>query len=158
MRYTFRNIWLSHHCQANCGIDSAPVRSQDRPVRTTKPLAKKQAVPEPTLQFRARVTHRGEIAFGPGKAELLAAIQTHGSIAKAAAGMDMSYMRAWTLVKIMNASFREPLVDIDRGGVGGGSARVTPAGKNVLELYHAMIAKSEAATRREWALMRELLK
>jgi molybdenum-dependent DNA-binding transcriptional regulator ModE len=28
----------------------------------------------------------------------------------------MSYMRAWMLVKIMNDSFREPLVEVDRGG------------------------------------------
>jgi molybdate transport system regulatory protein len=102
--------------------------------------------------------HRGEIAFGPGKAELLAAIQSLGSIAKAASSMGMSYMRAWTLVKIVNASFREPLVELDRGGVGGGSARITPAGKKVLDLYHAMIAKSEAATRGQWGQLRELLR
>ena len=102
--------------------------------------------------------HRGEIAFGPGKAELLAAIGAHGSIAKAAASMGMSYMRAWTLVKTMNAIFRSPLVDLDRGGVGGGSARITPAGEKVLGLYHEMVLRSEAASRRQWEQLRDLLK
>lgn len=125
---------------------------------SSRPSRKKTPPPGPALQFRARIMHRGEIAFGPGKANLLAAIESHGSIAKAAVTMGMSYMRAWTLVKTMNALFREPLVELDRGGAGGGSAKITPTGRKVLALYHAMIAKSEKATRDQWAQVRNLLK
>jgi molybdate transport system regulatory protein len=102
--------------------------------------------------------HRGEIALGPGKSELLAAIQEHGSISRAAKGLGMSYMRAWTLVQIMNLSFREPLVAVDRGGPRGGAAHLTPIGHEVLRLYCSMIAKSEAATRDLWKKLRRQLK
>lgn len=50
------------------------------------------------------------IALGPGKVDLLALIGETGSIRKAAERMGMSYMRAWTLIKTMNACFHEPLV------------------------------------------------
>ncbi len=70
----------------------------------------------------------------------------------------MSYMRAWTLVKVMNRLFRGPLVVVDRGGVRGGAARLTPLGREVLELYHALIAHSEKATRAIWTRLRRRLK
>jgi molybdate transport system regulatory protein len=79
--------------------------------------------------------NRGEIALGPGKSDLLAAIEAQGSISGAAKGLGMSYMRAWTLVKIMNESFRGPLVAVDRGGPSGGSAHQTPHGREVQKLY-----------------------
>ncbi|MGH8717510.1 MAG: winged helix-turn-helix domain-containing protein, partial [Burkholderiales bacterium] len=37
-------------------------------------------------------------AMGPGKADLLEAIERHGSISAAAREMGMSYRRAWMLV------------------------------------------------------------
>lgn len=70
----------------------------------------------------------------------------------------MSYMRAWTLVKIMNKSFRGPLVEVDRGGAKGGAARLSALGQKVLRLYGAMIAQSEKATQKTWAQLETLLK
>ncbi|HZL12964.1 MAG TPA: hypothetical protein VFC85_02370, partial [Verrucomicrobiae bacterium] len=58
------------------------------------------------LQTRLRITLKKEIAFGPGKAELLRLVDETGSIGKAAARMKMSYMRAWTLVQTMNRCFK----------------------------------------------------
>jgi molybdate transport system regulatory protein len=110
------------------------------------------------VQFRPRIFHQGEIALGPGKADLLAAIVTHGSIARGAKSMGMSYMRAWTLVKIMNDSFREPLVEMDRGGVRGGAAHLTSLGQEVLKLYRTMIEQSEQAARKTWLRLRRRLK
>src|SRR2546430_7301564 len=65
---------------------------------------------EPRLRPRMRVLCGEGIALGPGKVDLLALIGETGSIREAAERMGMSYMRAWTLVKTMNACFREPLV------------------------------------------------
>jgi len=112
----------------------------------------------PLVQFRPRIFHQGEIALGPGKADLLVAIEAQGSIAKGAKTLGMSYMRAWTLVKIMNHSFREPLVEMDRGGARGGTARLTPLGREVLNLYRTMIEQSEKATLKTWARLRRRLK
>jgi len=104
---------------------------------------------------RIRIVYGREVALGPGKAELLEHIAETGSLRKAAAAMDMSYMRAWTLVRTMNHCFRKPVVELTRGGASGGSATVTDAGKKILAVYRRMEAKSFRATN---ALQKELLR
>jgi molybdate transport system regulatory protein len=51
------------------------------------------------LRPRLRFPEPSPIAFGPGKADLLALIATTGSITKSAARMGMSYTRVWELVR-----------------------------------------------------------
>jgi len=101
---------------------------------------------------------RKEIALGPGKVELLEFIAETGSIAEAAKRMDMSYMRAWTLVKTMNACFREPIVEAVRGGEKRGGARLTQTGQQALALYRAMEELSLGAVAHPWRRLRALLK
>jgi molybdate transport system regulatory protein len=112
----------------------------------------------PVLQYRLRVMHKGEIAMGPGKADLLAAIRAHGSISKGAKLLGMSYMRAWTLVRIMNRTFRAPLVEKERGGLTGGAARLTSLGLEVLKLYADLVDESRIACRKSWAALQKQLK
>ena len=71
---------------------------------------------EPQFRPRMRVTCGEEIALGPGKVDLLALVAETGSIREAAERMGMSYMRAWKLIKTMNACFKEPLVEAVRAG------------------------------------------
>ncbi len=96
------------------------------------------------LEPRLRILLGSSIAIGPGKAALLQAISETGSIAAAGRRMGMSYRRAWVLAKTINACFREPLIDAAKGGVGGGGARLTAMGQEVLSLYRAM--EDHAAT------------
>lgn len=91
---------------------------------------------------RIRVVFGGDIALGPGKVELLEHIGRTGSLRKAAAAMDMSYMRAWTLVKTMNGCFKKPVVVTTRGGADGGSATLTDTGRAALAVYRRMEAQS----------------
>jgi len=91
---------------------------------------------------RIRVVFGRDIALGPGKVELLEHIAQTGSLRKAAAAMDMSYMRAWTLVKTMNRCFKKPVVETTRGGAEGGSATLTATGKAALAVYRRMEAQS----------------
>jgi molybdate transport system regulatory protein len=101
---------------------------------------------------RFRAYHGKEIVLGPGKAELLEHIDATGSISEAARLMGMSYNRAWLHVKIMNESFREPVVSSSRGGTTGGGAALTETGKKALALYKKMeeqAAKATAKTERE---------
>ena len=102
---------------------------------------------------RWRVMSRGEIAFGPGKADLLAAIEQTGSLSLAAKALGMSYMRAWGLLKTMNRVFKSPLVESSRGGIGRGGARLTWRGEAVLAIYRDMQAKSMKATVSDRKLM-----
>jgi molybdate transport system regulatory protein len=92
------------------------------------------------VRLQIRVILPGGKTFGPGKADLLDLIQSHGSIAAAGRSMKMSYKRAWGLVEEMNLTFQSPLVIAGRGGVEGGGAQVTDLGLQVLESYRALVA------------------
>lgn len=110
------------------------------------------------LRPRLRVLRGQEVALGPGKVALLDAIAQRGTIATAARALGMSYMRAWTLVRTMNRSFRRPLVETTRGGARRGTTRLTPAGVAVLSLYHDMEACSLRAAARAWRRLRRKLR
>lgn len=98
-------------------------------------------------------------ALGPGKAALLEAVGRSGSISGAAREMGMSYRRAWLLIDAINNSFREPLVLTATGGRGGGGARLTEFGREVLRRYRLMEEKAAASVEADLAefaaLMRE---
>ena len=88
--------------------------------------------------FQLRIPLAHGIRFGPGKAELMTRIRETGSVSAAAAAMGMSYRRAWGLVAEVNKAFRAPLVEMSRGGEGGGGARLTKEGEAVLASYRAL--------------------
>ena len=87
------------------------------------------------------------VALGPGKAELLEAIARSGSISAAARSMSMSYRRAWLLVDAMNMAFQQTLVETLTGGNGGGGARLTDFGEDVLHRYRRMEARAAQAVK-----------
>lgn len=92
---------------------------------------------------RWRISRGPEVALGPGKAELLAAIDRSGSISGAARELEMSYRRAWLLAETMNRCFRQPLVATTSFRRGGAS--LTVEGKEVLALYRQAEDASRAA-------------
>lgn len=90
------------------------------------------------LKIQARVMLDEEIAFGPGKADLLDAIATTGSISAAGKQLGMSYRRTWLLVDTMNRCFQQPLVETATGGVQGGGTRLTEYGGDILKRYRQL--------------------
>ena len=110
------------------------------------------------LRPRLRVLRGAEVALGPGKVALLEAIARERTIAGAARALGMSYMRAWTLVRTMNRSFRRPLVETARGGAGRGTTRLTRAGATVVRLYREMEARGLKAAAPPWRRLRRRLK
>jgi molybdate transport system regulatory protein len=102
--------------------------------------------------------HRGEIAIGPGKIELLNAILQTGSLNKAAKQQNLSYMRAWLMVKTMNGAFREPLVEAIQGGKSGGGMTLTTCGLKVLKLYESMESKALKAVAGHWEELESMLR
>ena len=106
---------------------------------------------------QARILIGAATALGPGKVRLLEAIAETGSISGAARAMRMSYRRAWMLVDAMNQSFRGDLVVTLTGGKGGGGARITDLGLNVLKRYHKMEAKAQASVLEEATEFAELM-
>jgi molybdate transport system regulatory protein len=84
--------------------------------------------------------------LGPGKIALMELISKHGSISAAGKEMGMSYRRAWLLVDEINHIFREPLVETQMGGSGGGGARLTKLGRDVVGRYRAIEGASATAS------------
>lgn len=87
------------------------------------------------LKLKAQLFCGDEIAMGPGKADLLEAIDKHGSISAAGRALGMSYRRTWLLVDTMNRCWREPLVEAVAGGAQGGGARLSPLGREVVQRF-----------------------
>lgn len=96
---------------------------------------------------RVKLTlHAGERFFGPGICELLERIRETSSIQAAAAGMEMSYTKAW---RILNRAEREMGVQLITrmcGGKKGGSSTLTEAGERAVRDFREMEGRlSEAA-------------
>ncbi|MBS0326651.1 MAG: LysR family transcriptional regulator [Proteobacteria bacterium] len=109
------------------------------------------------IRHRVRILRGGDIAIGPGKLDLLEAIDAAGSITAAAKKLGMSYRRAWLLVDTMNRCFARPLVVAGSGGRRGGGAGLTPTGREVARRYRAMQAKAAAAAAADLEAITRLL-
>lgn len=93
---------------------------------------------QPVLKIKLQVYCGDEIAMGPGKADLLDAIDAQGSISAGARAISMSYRRAWLLVDAMNRCWAKPVVETAPGGTARAGARITPFGRQVLGGYRAL--------------------
>ena len=123
-----------------------------------KPSHESPADAAPQLRLRMRVTRGDAIAVGPGKIELLEALQRTHSINGAAKALGMSYRRAWLLVDELNAALREPAVRSATGGAHGGGSELTATGTELIRLYRAIEQHARRACAAEIDAMLELLK
>ncbi len=94
--------------------------------------------------------------IGHGKIALLETIEETGSISAAGRALDMTYRRAWELVDHMNKAFGRPLVAGQTGGAGGGGAKLTDLGREVVTRYRALQAATEAAAAEHVAALEAL--
>ncbi len=120
-----------------------------------QPVAKDVVDPR---ELRLRVYAGDVIAMGPGKADLLAAIASTGSISGAGRALGMSYKRCWDLVETMNSSFVAPLVATAAGGSSGGGAVLTALGEQVLGDYQALVESARTAVEPELLKFRRHLR
>lgn len=101
--------------------------------------------------LRIRIPLGEAFAMGPGKADLLRAIQETGSISAAARELGLSYRKARGMIEEMNACFRQPVVETAKGGAERGGAVVTGLGLAVLAEYREI-------QRLAWAAIQPSLK
>ncbi|MEJ7927323.1 ModE family transcriptional regulator [Sphingobium sp. AN641] len=107
------------------------------------------------LKIKLQLLCGDGFAMGPGKADLLEAIDMEQSISGAGRALGMSYRRTWLLVDEMNRCFQDKLVETLAGGGRERGARVTPFGHRVLAAYRA--AEVEAARVGDSAAYAELI-
>lgn len=82
--------------------------------------------------------------FGPGVCELLEGIRETGSIQAAAAKMDMSYSKAWKILKRAEEEMGTALINRVSGGKNGGSSTLTEAGEKAVREFRSMEGKLSA--------------
>jgi molybdenum ABC transporter molybdate-binding protein len=94
-----------------------------------------------TVGVRLWMERSGEAVLGPGRLELLEAIDYCHSISAAARKLGMSYRRAWLLVDSINRAAGEELVRRQTGGREGGGAELTERGHAAIAAYRALQAR-----------------
>jgi molybdate transport system regulatory protein len=82
------------------------------------------------------IEHNGKLLIGKGGAEILEAIDKENSISKAAKTLDMSYRYVWNYIQEIQNAIEQSIVETHKGGkAGGGGAKLTNLGKDLLEEY-----------------------
>lgn len=97
--------------------------------------------------FDARL-HSGEVDFDARDAELLRAVDAHGSLNAAAADLGRSYARAHERLKTLEGAFG-PLVERQRGGADGGGSTLTGDAHDLLAAFERLEAGYESIARSE---------
>jgi len=93
----------------------------------------------------------GEVVLSLWRVELLEAIDETGSITAAAARMDVQYQRAWHRLDEMERGLGLRLVDRQVGGVGGGGAYLTDAGRAHVARFRRFYQAIEEVAASEFA-------
>jgi len=80
----------------------------------------------------------GEPVFGRGRRFLLEAIDTHGSINRAAEEVGISYRKAWCHIKAMEDRLGVKLIVRQTGGKNGGGAILTDDARAFLKKFETL--------------------
>lgn len=98
------------------------------------------------LKLKLQLLCGDQFAIGPGKADVLEAIDREHSIRAAGKALGMSYRRTWLLVDQMNRCFADKLVETLTGGGRERGARLTETGREVLAAFREIEAESSRVT------------
>jgi molybdate transport system regulatory protein len=84
-------------------------------------------------------------AFGGGTYRLLRNVERTGSLWQAAAGMGMSYSKAWRLIRNLEKRSDFPILERHVGGASGGGSFITPQARDLLDRYEKFRKDAEAS-------------
>jgi len=77
--------------------------------------------------------------IGQGRRDLLVSIDRYGSISAACRKMGISYRKAWSSIQAMEGCLGKQLIFRKRGGLGGGTASLTDAAKDLIAKYDRVV-------------------
>jgi molybdate transport system regulatory protein len=87
------------------------------------------------------------VVVGPGKVNLLQAIDALGSISAAGRALGLGFRWAWSILDEFNKAFGLPCIEPVTGGQGGGGARLTELGAEIGARYDAIEPACERASK-----------
>ena len=76
--------------------------------------------------------------FGMGLGKLLENIERTGTLQQAAIDSRMSYRYAWKLIQTAQNRLGKTLVDKHPGGKSGGGSALSPAARNILNVFNSL--------------------
>jgi molybdate transport system regulatory protein len=90
------------------------------------------------IHWKLWIERDGRSVFGDGRARLLEAIASAGSLSAGARELGIPYRTAWKHLNAMERGFGRKLVERRTGGRRGGGCRLTAAGRRVLGAYQKL--------------------
>ena len=88
------------------------------------------------LSCKVWLEYKDKPLIGKGGAEILEAVDKESSISKAAETLGMSYRYVWNYLQEIQDTLEQPIVVTYKGGkAGGGGAKLTDLGRNLLVEY-----------------------
>ncbi|MEM3445761.1 MAG: NUDIX domain-containing protein [Thermoplasmata archaeon] len=88
-----------------------------------------------TTDVKVYLKWNEKFILSEGRYAILKAIEETNSLAKAASKLGMSYRYLWGVLKKIEETCGEKVVERERGGRRGGSAWLTQRGKEILEIF-----------------------
>jgi molybdate transport system regulatory protein len=90
------------------------------------------------------IERQGQVVLSRWRVQLLEAVAQTGSISAAAEKMQVQYRLAWARIEEMEHGLGLRLVDRHAGGPGGGGARLTAAGVDLVARFNRFAAEVDA--------------
>jgi molybdate transport system regulatory protein len=91
------------------------------------------------LEIRSKIwierRGQGNVVLSEWRVDLLEAIESHGSLSRAAEALDIPYRTAWERVKATEGEIGFRLLDSESGGQDGGGSRLTPQARDLCRRF-----------------------
>ncbi len=100
--------------------------------------------------FKIWLDNNGK-AFGEGPYELLKRVEKTDSLHQAAHQMNMSYSKAWKLIREIEQRLGFPLLERRVGGQSGGGSQITPQAKELMICYARFQREAKCAIEKIYA-------
>lgn len=100
----------------------------------------------------------GEGLLGDGKWVILKAINETGSLTAACEKLGYTYRRTWNDLKKIEQKLGFPLLEKSRGGADGGSSKLTPQGKRLIQAFNNFHGKVDGLLQEHFEIMLDELR
>ncbi|WP_422482354.1 winged helix-turn-helix domain-containing protein [Pleomorphochaeta sp. DL1XJH-081] len=90
------------------------------------------------------IKKNGVICFGPGVIWLLKEIEKTGLVSEAAKNLELSYSKAWTIIRNAEGGLGETLVERASGGAKGGHSALTENAREYIKAFDKTAKEIEA--------------
>ena len=107
------------------------------------------------LEIRSKIwierRGQGNVVLSEWRVDLLEAIDTHGSLSRAAEALGVPYRTAWERVKATEGEIGLRLLESESGGLDGGGSRLTPEARDLCRRFRRVSGGIQEVVSRRFA-------